>query len=96
MFVFLTGEKERRNPSHFLTVAPGFVTVSDVVAPPSWFERDGAPANLKVEFVFGRAEVDQPLGEWLIKTGYAQRGNLRATGKSLLGALASKIAGASA
>ena len=93
MFVYLVGQKERRNPSHFLHVAPAFAPVEGLKTPSHWFDRDGNPETLKVEFKFGAAEVENVLGEWLISTGTAQRGNLRHTGRSLLGSLAATIAG---
>jgi hypothetical protein len=93
MYVFLNGAKEKANPSHYLHVAPGFLSVADITPPSDWFDRDGKPENLKVEFNFGKAKVDSPLGEWLIATGHAHRGNLTQTGKSLLGSLAATIAG---
>ena len=95
MFIYINGAKERRNPSHFLTVAPALFPIEGVTPPSHWTERDGSPANLKVEFQFGCARVDDDaLGQWLIATGHASRGgNLMQTGKSLLGSLANTIAG---
>jgi hypothetical protein len=93
LFAYLNGEKERRNPSHFLVVAPAVIPVADVTPPSDWIERDGSPAQIKVEFNYGCAKVDDPLGRWLIATGHAERGNMRQTGRSLLGSLASTIAG---
>jgi hypothetical protein len=93
VFVYLNGNKERRNSSHFLHVAPAFAPIEGLKTPSHWLDRDGNPETLKVEFKFGAAEVENVLGEWLISTGTAQRGNLRQTGRSLLGSLAATIAG---
>jgi hypothetical protein len=93
MFIYLNGTKERKNPSHFLTVAPAMLPVEGVTPPAHWTERDGSPTNLKVAFQHGCARVDDVLGQWLIATGHAERGNLRQSGKSLLGSLANTIAG---
>jgi hypothetical protein len=93
MFVYLNGKKERRNPSHYLVVAPAMFPVADLTPPSDWIERDGSSTNIKIEFQYGCAKVDETLGRWLIATGHAERGNMRQTGKSLLGSLASTIAG---
>jgi hypothetical protein len=93
MYIFLNGQKEKRNPSHFLTVAPAMLPVDGVTPPPHWTERDGSPATLKVEFQYGCATVDDTLSRWLIATGHAERGNLRHSGRSLLGSLAATISG---
>ena len=103
MFVFLAGAKERANPRHVLYVTPGVpglgggVSANDV--PDEWKQpsADGTttvPRQFEVVFTHGRASVDERLGEWLVKTGHAQRTPLvRASGNALLGGLASLISG---
>jgi hypothetical protein len=92
MYVFLNGAKEKANPSHFMHVAPAFTPVADITPRSDWFDRDGNPENLKVEFQYGCATVSDTLGRWLIATGHASRGSMRQTGRSLLGSLAATIA----
>lgn len=102
VYVYLTGQKERANPRHPLYVTPGIPGLNGMTAaevPEDWKQpsADGTSMVAKmfeVVFVHGRAEVDERLGEWLIKTGHAQRSPLvRPAGKALLGGLASLIAG---
>jgi hypothetical protein len=93
MYVFLNGRKEKQNPEHYLHVAPGFLPVADINPPAEWFDRDGLPEPIKIKFEYGCAKVDDTLGRWLIATGHAERGNMRQTGRSLLGSLANTIAG---
>jgi len=93
MHVYLTGSKERKNPSHVLYVAPAAMMKAEDAAA-EWKDHDGKSLTLPIEFKFGRAEVPSNLGEWMIATGTAHRTNLvKATGKSMLGSLAATIAG---
>lgn len=97
MHVYLSGAKERANPSHVLRVAPA-AEVGRVMAandvPSDWKEHDGTPKGFEIKFVHGRASVDERLGEWLIAAGYAYRSRLiRNVTGSMLGALAKTIRG---
>lgn len=95
MFVYLTGSKERSAPLHVKYVAPAGDKkhVRDGDIPSDWINQEGQPAGFAVEFNYGRAEVDDRLGEYMISAGLAQRTNLIRSGKALLGSLASAIAG---
>ena len=92
VYVYLTGAKERGNPSHILRVCPGALVPKNEV-PAEWME-DGEFKKFELNFVHGRCSVDEQLGKLLIEKGIAQKTNLiRRTG-STLGSLAATIRGA--
>jgi hypothetical protein len=96
MHVYLTGAKERANPSHIMYVSPAHPDnhIPDAECPSEWKNEDGTSKNFTVKFVYGRASVDSNLGAWLVKSGHAKASNIvRAAGGSLLGTLARTIAG---
>ena len=93
MFVYITGGKERAAAKHIKYVAPaGDKKFVKGEVPADWMEGD-KPRGFAVEFKFGRAEVDERLGEYMIAAGIAQRTNLVRSGKALLTGLAGMIAG---
>jgi len=93
MYVYLTGAKERRNPKHIVRCCPAAVIGVDN-APSEWRNLDGTAKNFEIEFIHGRASVEEQLGAFMLKHGYAQKTNLiRRTG-STLGSLAAAIRGA--
>jgi len=93
MHVYLTGAKERANPKHIMYIAPA-TQVPRAECPSEWLNEDNTVRNFTVEFKFGRASVDERLGEWLVKSGHAKKSNIvRATTGSLVGSLARTIQG---
>jgi hypothetical protein len=95
MLVYLTSLKERKQSSFWFSVNPGrsgLMKAAEV--PAEWKEPDGEFKEFKIEYKYGRAEVDEQLGEWLVKHGMAHKSSLiRTTGKSILGGLAQTIRG---
>lgn len=92
VFVYLTGSKERANPSHILRVCPG-ATMSANDVPAEFMDGD-KPKPFEITFVHGRASVDEQLGKWMIEKGVAQKTNLIRRSGSTLGSLAAAIRGA--
>lgn len=93
MHVYLTGAKERASAKHVLFVQPAAL-VSGAECPEEWKNSDGTAKDYSVEFKYGRASVPDNLGRLLIKTGHARASNIvRVVNGSLLGSLASTIAG---
>lgn len=71
MFVYLNGQKERTQARYTYTISPGQSGLinSDEI-PSAWLEEDGeTPRTFTLEFYFGRAEVDEQLGQWLVYHG---------------------------
>lgn len=92
MYVYLTGAKERASSHHIVYVAPAaYPGVSE--APAEWYSPDKTAKTFEIKFVHGRAEVEQNLGEFMIKYGLANRSRLIKPAGGLLGGLAKAIAG---
>lgn len=95
MLVYLNGSKERKQASFAYSVNPGESGLMRPADVPAEFKNaDGTNKEFKLEFKYGRAEVDEQLGEWMVKHGMVHKSSLiRATGKSMLGGLAQTIRG---
>lgn len=97
MYVYRTGAKERAAAKSILTVAPaGHVTkgMDKNAMPAEWLDPQNKPRTFDIEFHYGRAAVDEQLGNWLVETGQVSRTSIvRDAGKSMLGSLARTIAG---
>lgn len=93
MFVYLTGERERSNPSHIMYVCPaGDKRTSPEGVPSDWLDEERKPKTFPIEFKHGRASVDEALGRYLVSTNQAAASSLlRPHGRSILGALAERV-----
>lgn len=75
MRVFVDGVKIRRQESFTMSVAPA-ADVRDMEIPQEWLEADGKPRQFNIEFKHGTAEVEDPIGRYLIDKGYAKKSPL--------------------
>jgi hypothetical protein len=81
MIVWVNGEKARAQSSFLLSICParhlaevGKHGERDV--PAEWVDNKNNPIDLHVIFEYGRAEVDENLGRYLIKYGFASKTKL--------------------
>jgi hypothetical protein len=88
MFVYLNGDVPRGHPNYQLRVAPaadpGYV--SKVEMPSAWKEADGSARQIDVIFAYGKAAVDDNLGDYLVTRGICERSKLVKVVRNLLGA----------
>lgn len=76
MKVYLAGEKQRRQKTFIMSVAPA-ATVRDQEIPAHWLEgKDNLPKQFNVEFSYGEAEVEDDIGRYLLEAGVARRTKL--------------------
>jgi hypothetical protein len=72
VYVFIHGDGERPPPAmHFMMATPAADIQGEV--PASWVDTLNRPKEFQLQFVHGRAEVDDELGKYLIKKGYAHK-----------------------
>lgn len=97
MYVYLAGQKERESSHHMVYVAPAaYPGVDRNDVPSDWLIGVGDKAEARtfeVKFNHGRAEVEQNLGEFMIKHGLCNRTRLVRPSAGLLGGLARAISG---
>lgn len=67
--MFVYQHSQRENPKHFLFVQPGV----DHPETSEWFDSEGKPKLLQVVFEFGKADVIDNLGQYLIDKKYASK-----------------------
>ena len=93
MKVYLTGERERANPSHVMYVSPaGDARVAKMNLPEDWLDDEKKPRTFPIQFKHGKADVDDRLGKYLIDTGQAAASSiLRPSGRSILGSMAERL-----
>jgi hypothetical protein len=77
MFVYLTGPKVSQDPQHTLRVCPArhlkeMGLLADAAS--EWFEPDGeTPKEIALIFEYGRTQVDENLGRYLVKYEIASK-----------------------
>jgi hypothetical protein len=74
VIIFLRAEGAVRQASHTMFVAPAAQIEGEV--PAHWKDVDGEPITIPVEFKYGRAEVPDDLGKFMLKFGHAAKSPL--------------------
>lgn len=75
MKVYVMGLKAARQATYTVSIAPA-ATIRNGEIPQHWFDEKGAPLQMNIEFTNGEAEVEDGIGEYLIKQGLARRSRL--------------------
>jgi hypothetical protein len=75
MKVYLTGEKARRQPVFFMSVAPA-ATVSNHEVPAHWVDDQNKPVQFNIEFAFGEAEVEDSIARYLLEHELVKKSKL--------------------
>ena len=70
MIVYTRGEKAAKQASFLLSVSPARHLEGQEV-PADWVTDKNEPIDFNIEFVFGRAEVSDAIGEYLVKHKFA-------------------------
>lgn len=66
MIVYVTGEKARQQASYILSICPARHLEGQEV-PTDWVNDKNEPIEFNVEFVFGKAEVPDNIGRYLVQ-----------------------------
>jgi len=73
MHVYLHGDGVRPPPEyHYMYACPG-AHLENTALPVGWVDALNRPKTFDILFVHGRAEVDDELGRYLIKHGFAHK-----------------------
>jgi hypothetical protein len=70
MIVYSKGEKAALQSSFLLSVCPARHLEGQEL-PAEWVTDKNEPIDFNIEFVYGRAEVEENLGRYLVKHGFA-------------------------
>jgi hypothetical protein len=87
MYVYLNGDNPRGHPNYVVRVAPAadnyFTNAED--CPSDWKEANGSAKQIDIVFAYGRAEVDENMGRYLVKRGIAERSRIIQAARALVG-----------
>jgi hypothetical protein len=75
MKVYLTGRKPRQQADFIMCVAPAALVRNQEI-PEHWLEANGSHVQMKLEFKYGEAEIEDGVAELLIKHGYVVKSKL--------------------
>lgn len=76
MLVYLHGSPDRNPPaSHTKFIAPA-AHLAGQECPHEWVDTTNKPIEFQIDFVHGKAEVDDAIGKYLVETGQAFRSRL--------------------
>lgn len=78
MFVYLITEAARQQPCHIMHVCPAADAEGreGAEAPSEWVSDNNEPLPFAVEFSYGKAEVPDHLGRYLVRRGLARKSGL--------------------
>lgn len=76
MFVYATGEKAVRQPSYIVSICPARHLEGQGEMPSEWVNDKNEPVEFNVEFKFGKAEVPENVGKYLVKHQIAAKSRL--------------------
>jgi hypothetical protein len=76
MIVYAQGEKAVRQPSYLVSICPARHLEGQGEMPSDWVNEKNEPVEFNVEFQFGRAEVPDSIGQYLVKHGIAKKSKL--------------------
>ena len=72
MFVYLP----HKNANHTMHISPAADPRIKGEVPTEWVDDKNAPLTFQVEFVRGKAEVDDNIGNYLIEQGLAKKSKI--------------------
>lgn len=75
MIVYTTGEKSAKQPSFIMSLSPAN-DPPGAECPADWVDDKNNPVQINVEFQYGRADVPDDLGRYMIKRGFAAKTKL--------------------
>jgi hypothetical protein len=75
MIVYATGEKARAQKSFVLAICPAR-HLEGAEMPAEWVTETNEPREMQVEFTYGRAEVPDNIGRYLLAHGLASKTTL--------------------
>ena len=75
MIVYTTGEKSSKQKSFIMSVCPA-EHLKGQELPSEWVDEKNEPINFNIEFEYGKANVSDSLGKYLIKHQMAARTRL--------------------
>lgn len=75
MIVYTTGEKTAKQKSFFMHICPGRHLEGQEL-PSEWVDEKNEPVEFAVEFVYGKANVPDSVGKYLIKHQMAAKTRL--------------------
>ena len=76
MRVYALGEKAAKQPSFIMNICPARHLEGQGEMPSDWVDDKNNPIEFNVEFLYGRAEVSDSIGKYLVKHGLAKRTQL--------------------
>ena len=75
MIVYTTGEKSSQQKSFIMSICPGRHLEGQEL-PSDWVDEKNNPIEINVEFIYGKANVSDSIGKYLIKHQMAARTRL--------------------
>jgi hypothetical protein len=72
MFIYLP----HKNANHTMHITPAADPRIRGDVPSEWVDDKNTPLNFQVEFVRGKAEVDDNIGRYMIEQGLAQKSKI--------------------
>jgi hypothetical protein len=75
MKVYLTGRNQCRQHDFLMCVAPA-ATAQNQECPNHWFDENGKPAQFKILFEYGEAEVEDGIAKVLLEQGVVRKTKL--------------------
>jgi hypothetical protein len=76
LIVYTTGEKAVRQKSFMVCICPARHLEGKGEMPADWVSDKNEPIEFNVEFVYGKAEVSDSIGKYMIKHQLAARSKL--------------------
>jgi hypothetical protein len=76
MIVYINGEKPRQQASFILSVCPARHLEGKGEMPADWVDDKNEPIEFNIEFVYGKAEVPDKVGLYLVKHEMAMTSRL--------------------
>ena len=76
MHVFATGAKAVKQKSFIMSICPAKHLEGQGEMPSDWVDDKNAPLEFNVEFVFGKADVPDSIGKYLVKHQLAKKSRL--------------------
>jgi hypothetical protein len=76
MIVYTTGEKSSKQASFMQHICPGRHLEGQGEMPSDWVNAKNEPIEFAVEFIYGKAEVPDAIGKYLIKHQLAAKTRL--------------------
>jgi hypothetical protein len=73
--VYNTGEKAAKQPSFIVSLCPARHLEGQEV-PSEFVNHKNEPLEINVEFIYGKAEVSDALGRYMLKHGFASKTSL--------------------